>query len=650
MSIVIPISYALDGVQSGHRMMRCLHTKTINGVTVQCIKRFRVSRTEIPHEHVYPIPIVRPISDINSSQEAILHALSTMIAACNVSINASQNKAIQEFMCTCITAGQHLPNEKASNLVPSITRTKVTQEIIKEGELLKREALLPFTKMFVSMMVDATTLVHKRLLCIMLSPNNKSIDPIVYDTVPSPRLRIIDFHDIVLSTIEELAHSGIKIGAIVGDNCPTQVLALAHWSPSCIFKGHECSAIRGIRFFSCGVHSTALMLSDCLEKIDSLNRLASTLTELITAVNSSLAAEYIGHCPQPVSTRWLSRIDAIDWLLLHEESLKRFPMRDDIDLEPAIRRNLSNTFRFERFEEIRLLAKLIYPFYVMTLALEADSSTQAMIIPLTEQMKDYFLSIKDEFIFEDYPELIDSMIKCIDERFAMTYDVQLLFAACLTSIEGRAWFLTTIYNEEDRELYKRWSSRAFKKVNFKYSVSNHHVVFPGENEDVAPPSVEDDPLLALASETPLVNDDEANQNDEEGQNPEIPSPPSGLTTIYDSALHAIMQLCSDLEIDSTSIPSAFSSWLFDHEVDEHLWIHRDAHIADLWKTLSLRADMKIFARVCIRIVGVSASECPVERNFSLEKLILTRLRNRTSSVLLDARARIQRHYSKITEN
>ena len=50
--------------------------------------------------------------------------------------------------------------------------------------------------------------------------------------------------------------------------------------------------------------------------------------------------------------------------------------------------------------------------------------------------------------------------------------------------------------------------------------------------------------------------------------------------------------------------------------------------------------MNIFTRVGVRLVGVLASECPVERNFSLEKLVLTRLRNGTSSVLLDARTRI----------
>ena len=50
--------------------------------------------------------------------------------------------------------------------------------------------------------------------------------------------------------------------------------------------------------------------------------------------------------------------------------------------------------------------------------------------------------------------------------------------------------------------------------------------------------------------------------------------------------------------------------------------------------------MKVFARVGVRLVGVLESECPVERNFSLEKLVLTRLRNGTSSVLLDARTRI----------
>ena len=223
------------------------------------------------------------------------------------------------------------------------------------------------------MIVDATTLIHK------------SVDPILYDTVPS--------------AIEELLRSGIKLGAIIGDNCPTQVLALTHWSPSNTFRNHPCPEIRAIRFFTCGEYSTALMLSDCLDKCQPLNRLVTSLDQLIKAVNSS-PAEYIGHCPQPIEMRWLSRIDAIDWLFMHEYSLKLFPNRDDIELENRIRRNLRNIFQFSNFEEIMVLAKLIYPFHTMTMTLESDTATQSMILPLTEQMKKYFQSNESDTIFE----------------------------------------------------------------------------------------------------------------------------------------------------------------------------------------------------------------------------------------------------------
>ena len=114
-------------------------------INIQCIKRFRVSRSEVPHEHVYHIHLIRSIGDIKSAHDSIHHALATIIAACNVSINALTNKAIREFIETCIIAGQKLPNERTSDIIPCKIRKNIANEIIKTSKLIKKEALLPFT-------------------------------------------------------------------------------------------------------------------------------------------------------------------------------------------------------------------------------------------------------------------------------------------------------------------------------------------------------------------------------------------------------------------------------------------------------------------------------------------------------------------------
>ena len=115
--------------------------------------------------------------------------------------------------------------------------------------------------------------------------------------------------------------------------------------------------------------------------------------------------------------------------------------------------------------------------------------------------------------------------------------------------------------------------------------------------------------------------------------------------MYDDALTAICSLAEDLGTPTDDFPVLFSEFCFDSEIDNHLWLHRNAGMPALWRTLSAKKRMKDFVRVCIRIIGVSASECPVEREFSLNKLILTRLRNRMSTPVLKARSRIQSKYS-----
>ena len=640
MSIVIPIDYVLDGTQSGHRMMRCAHTKKVNGVVVQCIKRYRVSTVPIIHEHVFPIVIPRPVTDIATAKTNIEIAVAIMIAACNMSVNSVANDSIRELVFTCIHIGSMFSTVKAQDLTPEFTRAKTTNFIRSQGDLIQKECLLPFTKTFSTLMLDASTLVHKRILAIMLSANDNSTKPSLYDSVYSPKLRVVDFAEILIPMMEEMVRSGVKLGAIVGDNCPTQVLALAHWSPSKVYGDHPCLELRALRFFTCAVHTTALMLSDSIDECIEIQRLVSTLTQLVTAVNSSYASDVIGHCPQPGETRWLSRIEGIDWLLLHEDSLKRFPFRDDIDLEPPIRRMLAEAFVFSHFEELRVLAILIFPFYAMTLALESDNATQSLVIPFTEQLKDFFLRIADDLVFAQYPGLIDKIITCIDERFKLTYDSPLLCATCLLSIEGRAWFLTQIYEGPDKDQYDRWRSFCPPEINFKYSSSDRHI-FPEERDEIhSTISVDEQPLQSI-----IAQSEDEQENDDDAVPPAPPVPPGRMESMYDDALSAICGAADDLCIPTDDFPSLFASYCFGTEIDDHLWNHRKSNATTIWKTLSLKDGMKTFVRVCIRLIGVSASECPVEREFSLDKLILTRLRNRMSTPILKARSRIQSKYS-----
>ena len=193
MTITIPANYCLDGTQSGHRMMRCMQTKTVNGVKVQCIKRFRVASLPIQHDHVYPIVLANRVVDTETAKNKIIDATSTLIAACNMSTTSSTNKAMMELITSCIFIGQKFHNVPMFNLVPKINPTTVSNAILKIGEYIKIEELQPFNKVFSTLMLDASTMVHKKILCIMLSPNDQSTKPTTYDSILAPKLGVEDF-------------------------------------------------------------------------------------------------------------------------------------------------------------------------------------------------------------------------------------------------------------------------------------------------------------------------------------------------------------------------------------------------------------------------------------------------------------------------
>jgi hypothetical protein len=259
-------------------------------------------------------------------------------------------------------------------------------------------------------------------------------------------------------------------------------------------------------------------------------------------------------------------------------------------------------------------------------------------------MKEFYKGLMNDIIYGQYPSIIDDIINNIDNRMQSTYDYPLLAATSLLSIEGRAWFLNNVYKGDDKGRFARWNQFSYTQLDFSYRVSHHKELKSAEvivENDI---NENDDPLMSEAMKQQEMNDEE----DEEEVIEDVAEPPSynSMKPFYDNALDSLMLLAESLSVDTTTIPDAFARWLYDPLIDDFLFLHKSTSIHIIFQLLANYDGMKEFSKVCKRIAGVPASECAVERHFSLSKIVINRLRNRMGTSLMNARTRIQKEYQK----
>ena len=307
------------------------------------------------------------------------------------------------------------------------------------------------------------------------------------------------------------------------------------------------------------------------------------------------------------------------------------------EADNSVRSNAIQGTSFERFEILRVFAQAIYPFHCAIKYFEGDSITQAAIFPITNALLKHYESLKDHPLFTPYPGIIESMIEGINHYITECYDWPLLSLCYLATLEGRAWFISDVVGQE---FSGKWQH--FKEVilNFTYSVGDDPTFYDEQREQEvdqqAVPQAEQDVLddFLEQAEQRLLPDQ--NVEVEEVNDPIIP--PAAKVNIFDSALEALISIAQDLKLNTDVIPTQFATWMFDNDLDSFLWMSREVSIADIWSALSGDYRIKEMRRAVSRIITARATEASVEREFSIEKIILGRLRNRMGGKLLKSRS------------
>ena len=645
MSIILPAGWCDDGSDSQrHRYMRCLQVKVINGVPCQCIKRVRAQTTDVPHSHQYELPShplpCKSLALLSYHQKMLKESVAKMVACMNLSAVQVENKALKEVVLIAIKAGQDIRDKSPEQIYPDINRQNIIPLINIAAEDYQKARLSQFQNGFSSLSLDAGTLINRHFLDFVISPPAINVKPLLFDSLEMSRLGVQEYGSTVLDVVTDLFKNGVRIGSIIADNHPVQKAAIAHFSPSSILKTSNCEAIKAIRFFSCGAHTTALMLERAVNNCPTLARFDSFLKGTISAINDTPLKRIVGHCPTIVSTRWLSRIRALDWILRREDQLKDGIEHQFIqDANRAIQSNVKQGLSFERLEILRVFAHTIYPFHCAIKYLEGDSITQAAIFPVTTSMLDFYQSVKELPMFSAYPGMIESIIEGITHYMKECYDWPLLSLCYLCTLEGRAWFISDV---DEQEFSSKWKN--FKKISldFEYSVNTdpsvnqYHENINADVTDEEAREVESDIIdeFMTNAERSILPDNEI----VEEEIADVIHPPQEKINVYDSALDAAIHIVEDMGLNTDVIPTQFATWMFDPGLDEFLWKSRGVPISSIWSALSGDDRIKELRRGISRIITARATEACVEREFSREKLILGRLRSRMGGKLLKSRS------------
>lgn len=636
----IPDGFEDSGIrQGGHIMIRCTKRLIVEGVEVQCIHTLRNCKNPPDHvcHGVVPTPIEQRSVDI-------MRDIANFIGKANLSLRTVEKDYFKEFMQGLILLGQENPTTQIEKLIPTINRKNIREEVVKAGNVR-------FTKNIenahndpaVTLSIDAGTLSHRHLIDFCLT--SPSLKPIFYESIAKPVAGVDEYKRITEEElIDIITKHHINIVAIVTDNLPVQITALAHWSPVSILNQSANPSIKQILFYSCLCHTTQLIVEATESEDSKFAELNGTLRAMITCLRNPSIREIIGaNCPQFVATRWLSRMESIEFILYKKQTIQDIIMNiDNIELPPQIKVNLTQLFSEVNFSKILMLGKLVFPFYVLIKIFEKNNSRQFLAVPCFEQLETFINErLRDPEYLEYHPTLIEFK-KQLNIRRKKTLHWELLLASFILTLPGRLWLRKKISSTHPNaiSITSKELQFQFKKLQFDYvEVDDGNLDRIDVEYDVESDFSNESLLVEKITEEEETMEDIFSYRQMQLHHVNVPLPPSHSTGLYDSILQTLKEV-------SMKINGACN------EIDEslHFYIYNDSLFNSFAKLKSIKSHPEAgwlqevlmpnrvqIANVAFRILPVSSSETSVERCFSQQKLILSDLRLKTKDDLANAR-------------
>jgi hypothetical protein len=168
--------------------------------------------------------------------------------------------------------------------------------MIAEAKTIHADKVAEFAREpSVSIAIDTGTMERRHFLDIMLLAPHTDTKPFLFRAVEEESLTLEIYGSIVAQAISDLRSREINVRSIVGDNLPTQVAALAHWSDNSVLRQATDPFLQGIKYSPCMCHFLQLAVDDFIK--------ASYGAELETALQTLIRIANFREVHRVVKTR-----------------------------------------------------------------------------------------------------------------------------------------------------------------------------------------------------------------------------------------------------------------------------------------------------------------------------------------------------------
>jgi hypothetical protein len=322
--------------------------------------------------------------------------VATLVAITGAPLEIVEDPVFVDILNSLLALGRTHPQAEVGPNGCKLYRRRTRSTMLEESERIQKTEVAKFAQMpCVSLSIDAGTIERRHFLDIILSAPYSELKPFLYTAVERESLTVEDYGNIVIEAIRELNLKNVKVRSIVGDNLPAQVAALAHWSPRSSLQLAEEPFIHGIRYSPCMCHFMQLVVGDFM-KDEYGSELDDMLQQMILVSNFAEVRRLMKcQCPRSVKTRWLSRCQAIRWLLSRQVPLTAI---DPHNWRKERRKAFQQWFTSENFAKLQVLHRLLYPFDQATKFLEQDTVTLCHVYPVLRDVKEYLRNLNSFFV------------------------------------------------------------------------------------------------------------------------------------------------------------------------------------------------------------------------------------------------------------
>jgi hypothetical protein len=167
---------------------------------------------------------------------------------------------------------------------------------------------------------------------------------------------------------------------------------------------------------------------------------------MIETANAADVHRILKHrCPQTVGTRWLSRLESLQWLLYREWSLRQAfqpvdanSCRNRAERTAASRTNeLVKVFSEENFDTLEKLHQLLFPLTTAVKYFERNQTTLAYVYPALKRLKEYVRHQQDDpTIASDLTGQFSALLGSLSFRRRKHLDWDMIKAAFYLTLFG----------------------------------------------------------------------------------------------------------------------------------------------------------------------------------------------------------------------